>query len=240
MWRNGLMGPVLLILWAAQVGHAQVVQVNRSNKTIEVTVSGSVQVEPDIAEIEVGYHNYGRTQQLAFDENVRAANLIIKGLLDAGLSKVAIETHSLRLGRISEDDTKNWSVDLKKERQFEAHQSWTIRMSVPEAQRIVDLAVSFGADEIEDVDWMVADTTALEDKANNAALAKARVLTQQMAKELGAKVEELLYASNTRREMGFAALTMAATVSTRREPKLQLFPRRVEREATVHAVFALE
>ncbi len=231
----------LLIPWAAQIAYAQQVQVNRSNKTIEVTVSASVQVDPDIAKIEVGYHNYGRTQQIAFDDNVRIANQIIKALLDAGVSKDSIETHSLRLGRVSEDDTKNWSPDLKKERQFEAHQSWTIRIAVPEAQKIVDLAVSSGANEVEDVDWMVADTTALEAKANAAALAKARTLAQQMAKELGAKVGELLYASNTRKEILFLSRAFStSTVTTRREPKLQLYLRKVEREATVHAVFALE
>jgi uncharacterized protein YggE len=46
------------------------------------------------------------------------------------------------------------------------------------------------------VEWSVADPLALQAKAGGAALAKAKSIADQMAKGLGARLGELVYASN--------------------------------------------
>ena len=61
---------------------------------------------------------------------------------------------------------------------------------------MVDAAVKAGANEVDDVEWNVVDPIALQAKAGGAALAKARAIADQMAKGLGIKVGELVYASN--------------------------------------------
>ncbi len=234
---------VIAVIAAAGSLPAQDIQVNRQNKTIAVTAEESTTADAEIAVLEIGYHNYGVTQDAAFQDNVRAAERITKALLDAKVPKANIETEKLRLARTEIDE--KWTADTKKERQFTAEQSWHVTVSSPEAQTVVDLAVKAGANEVEDVEWNVVDPVALQAKAGGAALAKARSIADQMAKGLGTKLGELVYASNrapvAKMWRGMTLNTETASLSSRdKQPKLTLFPQRVRSDATVYAVFSIE
>ena len=160
------------------------------------------------------------------------------------MNKSDIETEKLRLARIAQDE--KWTPEMKKERQFGAQQSWHIAVPVSRAQAIVDLTVKGGANEVDDVDWNVADPLALQAKAGGAALAKARTIADQMAKGLGTKLGELVYASNRASVAKFfRGITMntesdEVNVAGERKPQLTLFPQKVKSQATVYAVFAIE
>ena len=240
--KTALALPLLFLTLA--VANAQDIQVNRQNKTIAVTADESVTVDPEVAVLEIGYHNYASTQDAAFTENVRASNAIAEALQKSGVSKDSIETEKLRLAPIEPD--QNWTPDMRKERRFEAEQSWHVTVSVAQAQTVVDVAVRSGANEVNDVDWNVADPLALQAKASGAALAKARAIADQMAKGLGTKLGELVYASNRAPVVKFfrnmTLNTDNAEVSSvvEQKPKLTLFPQKVKSEATVYAVFAIE
>ena len=225
---------------------AQDIQVNRQNKTISVTADESATADAEVAVLEIGYHNYGITQDAAFQENVRAAERITNALLNAKIPKANIETEKLQLARTEIDE--KWTADMKKERQFTAEQSWHITVSASEAQSVVDLAVKSGANEVEDVEWNVADPLALQAKAGGAALAKARSISDQMAKGLGTKLGELVYASNRapvakmwRGSLNTETVMVSGTAKKGEQPpKLTLFPQKVKSEATVYAVFSIE
>lgn len=241
--RKTLVGTIsLLVFLVAPAGFAQVVNVSRTNKTIEVSLTETLRVDSEIAEVKVGYRNYGPTKELAYGENARIANQIVQAILNAGVPKEAIETEALRLDRASDEES---AAAQRKEREFAARQIWTIRVPVSEAPKVVDLAVSAGANLVEDVNWTVGDPLGLETKAFATALAKARALADELARQLGVKLGELLYVSN--HEAGFyrdvyggrqrvAAFALAAPAKA----PLKLFPRKFERSATVTAVFALE
>jgi len=234
----------LLVFAGISVLCAQDVQVNRQNKTIAVTAEESVTADAEVAVLEIGYHNYAATQEQVFEDNVHVANGITKALLDAGIPKANVETEKLRLGRTEFPNT--WTPEIKRERQFEAQQSWEVSVSARQAQAIVDLAVRSGANEVDDVDWNVIDPLALQAKVGGAALAKARAIADQMAKGLATKLGELVYASNralvAKMWRGMQMQTVEAAVSTTRDkmPKLTLFPQKVKSDATVYAVFAIE
>ncbi len=222
---------------------SQDIQVNRQNKTIAVTAEESVTADAEVAVLALGFHNYGATQDAAFHENVRAAERITKAMLDAKIPEANIETEKLSLGPVEPD--QRWTEDMKKERRFEAQQSWHVTVPVSQAQGIVDLCVNTGANEVEDVEWSVADPVALQAKAGGAALSKARAIAEQMAKGLGTKLGELVYASNrapvARMWRGMMRQTSSAMVGqTDKEPKLKLFPQKVKSDATVYAVFSIE
>lgn len=120
-----------------------------------------------------------------------------------------------------------WPSNIRVERQFEASQLWDVRVPVPQAQAIVDLAVKAGANQVEEVDWQVKDTASLEAKANSAALAKARALAAQLASGLEAKMGELLYVSNTERKpKGLIFPKTSTTKLAMPEPQLKLFPKK--------------
>jgi len=239
-----LLSALFLFALSATLIFSQDIQVNRQNKTIAVTADQSVTVDPELAILAIGYHNYASTEDLAFQDNVRRADVIVKAVLAAGVPKDNIETEKLHLGRTEIDD--KWTPDMKKERQFEARQSWNITLPVSEAQGIVNMAVKSGANEVEDVNWDVSDPVALQAKASGAALAKAREIADQMAKGLGTKLGELVYASNRapilRAFRNIVLNTESASVSrvVEEKPQLTLFPQKVKSEATVYAVFAIE
>lgn len=233
-----------LIVCCTTVALAQDIQVNRQNKTIAVTADDSVEAPAEIGVLTIGYHNYGATQDAAFQDNVRTSNSLSKSLLDAGVPKDNIETQKLELRRTELDE--KWTPEMKKERQFSAQQSWKVTVPVMQAQEIVDLAIKNGANEVEHAEWNVADPVALQAKAGSAALAKARRIAEQMAMGLNAKLGDLIYASNrapiSKLFRNMTLNTSMASVSSIREekPKLTLFPQKVKSEATVYAVFAIE
>lgn len=222
----------------------QDIQVNRQNKTIAVTADGSVEVDAEVAVLAIGYHNFASTQDGAYKENVRAADAISKAILAFGVPRENIESQRLRLGRTDPDD--KWTPEMRKDRQFEAQQAWNITVPVAQAQAVVDVAVKNGANEVSDVEWNVVDPVGLQAKAGGAALAKARRIAEQMANGLGAKLGELVYASNRAPVAKYFRLfgmnTSSAEVSSRtsEQPKLTLFPQKVKSETTVYAVFAIE
>ena len=221
----------------------QDIQVNRQNKTVAVTAEDSITADAEVAVLDIGYHNYAPTQEAAFRENVRVAGQITQTLLQVKIAADNIETEKLRLGRAQAD--QNWSEQMRKERVYEAQQSWHVSVSTSQAQTVVDLVVKAGANEVDDVEWNVMDPVALQAKASGAALAKARSIAEQMAKGLGTKLGDLVYASNrapvAKMWRGLTLNTQSAVIrTTEQEPKLRLFPQRVKSDATVYAVFAID
>jgi uncharacterized protein YggE len=222
---------------------AQEVQVSPTNRTIAVTASETLRVDADWAIAHVGYHNYGPTKEAAYAENVRAAEKITKALFATGLPKEALETEALQLSLV-DFRSCDLSADEKKNRKFEAQQTWEVRLAVPDAQKIVDVAVAAGATDVNPVQWVMADVHALEAKTSSAALAKARVLAEQIANQMGVKLGALLYATNGQpQDMDFTLrrrYPQSVTVSAEAQPSLILFPQKVEKTGTVSAVFAIE
>ena len=239
---------LFLALSFASIASAQGIQINKENRTISVTASDSIEVEPEIAVIEIGYHNYGPTQDAAYSGSGQVSGKVIQSLLAAGLDKNAIETQAVRLETVFQPD-KDWTPDQRKDRQFQADQVWTIRVGVADAGKFVDSAIAGGANAITSVNWTVADPASLDAKVNQEAVERARALAAAMATKLGAKVGELLYASNSNppnagATRGFGTGSGSGMGGSGGRPYMKpiiwLFPQKVLREATVYAVFALE
>ncbi len=237
---------VLVLCWlAGQALWAQTIQVDRKNRTIAVTADDQVQADAEIASVQIGYHNYAQTKDAVYDENLRVSEKVVAAILAAGVPKHAIHTEKLSLGREQIDEIGS-PKDKVREPRFEARQTWKIRVAAAQAQALVDVAVRAGANEIENVDWFVLDPVTLQAKAGEAALSKARKIAEQMATGLGAKLLELVYASNRAQALFNYATVSTETVEVRAlappppPPHLRLFPEKVSQSATVYAVFAIE
>lgn len=237
-----------IILVCGQVALvAQNIQVDKQNKTIAITADESVSVDAEVAILHIGCDNYGPTKDAAFQENARIANAITKAMLDAKIPKAAIETELLRLEHV--DPNESWTPEMKNQRHFEAQQTWKVTVKASDAQSVVSLAMQNGANNISGADWDVADPLALQAKASGAALVKARAIADQMAKGLGAKLGDLIYASNAapvarpRFMPGIGEGYGGGAGGGRYHDKsfsMTLFPQKVTQGATVYAVFAIE
>ena len=228
------------LLCAAYLGgtpaFCQDVAVNRENRTISVVATETIRVNPDSASVSIGYRNFAESRDAAYAENLKTANWILDVLMQAGLPKEAIQSSKLSFEYEVEEPTGGKPKRLL----FVAHQSWTIRVTAPDAQKVVESAVKAGANEVNDVDWFVADQATLEAQALAAALARARKSATDLAVSSGQKLGSLLYLNNNNESETRIARFWYAREIQLPASELRLFPRMVEQKATVRAVFALE
>lgn len=227
-------------LFFAGAAGAQTVQVSAENRAISITASETLRVDAEVAEVRVGYHNFGRTQQATMEENIRAANKITAAL-EKAFTKNAIESEALQLTRAYHPPER--PAEERRAREFEARQSWTVRVSASDAQKVVDTALGAGANSVDGVHWTVKDPHALEARTAAVAMSKARVVAEQLAREQKAAVGQLLFASNTLDGGPRPVMMQAMARGGEAQPDLppvRLFPQKVERTASILAIFALE
>jgi uncharacterized protein len=122
-----------------------------TRKTIEVSATEKIEVIAEIATIKIGCQNQAATKDAAYAENTQLANKVIQALLEAGVPKDAIETESLNLAQ----EQNLYGAKLNQPLKYFASQKWQIRAQASEAQKIVDIAVAAGANQIENVEWSV-------------------------------------------------------------------------------------
>jgi uncharacterized protein len=210
-----------------------------NRKTIEISATEKVVVPADTATIKVGYQNVSSTKDAAYEENTRIANKIMEAILGAGVPKDAIETESLRL----EQQQPLYGVKADQPLKYSASQQWQIHSKSSEAQKIVDIAVAAGANQIENVEWSVNDPDQLEARAYGAALKRARDLAEQTASQTGLKLGDIVSIVNSTNTFDRQLLARGAggyaMVAAPKTAMLKLQPGAVEKEASVTITFAV-
>lgn len=236
-----------LLLFLCACVQAQTVSVNKQNKTIAVTAQQEVVVSAELAKLNLGLRLEGRMRDEVYRQSVLGANKITGALKKAGIPPENIESSGLELKQaLIKKDRGEVRIDPT----FISSQSWVITVPALQAQKALDVALQAGANQVSDVEWTVTDPNAIEARAAELALSRTRVVAQKMADSLKARLGELLYASNTLPEVtsfggavGGGAFRVGGDlddVLTRGGEKLELFPQKVTKQATVYAVFAIE
>lgn len=229
----GLLSLSLPLLSPAQERHAP------DRKTIQISATEKVVVPADTATLKIGYQNQSATKDAAYAENTRVANKIIQAILDAGVPKEAIETESLKL----EQEPERYDRKPEQLPKYSASQQWTIHSKAPEAQKIFDIAISSGANQIEEIEWTVEDAAQLEAKAYAAALTRAKNVAEQTASQTGLKLGEIISIANSAssyvRLFGLRGEMAMLAVAPPKVAMLKLQPGTVEREASVTITYAL-
>ena len=208
-------------------------KVDSSNRTLTVTATDSVSVEPDLAVIHIGFDTQPEDAKAAYADGARASNAIIAAIKQAGVAETAIRSESQYLDR----DYSN------KQHKFVLHQQWTVKVSPEKAAEILDVAVTAGATSSGQIDWTVKDEKALEAEALDKAATRAKANAEVLAKGMGVRLGALIYVSNQMssgvipRPMPMMAMRTAEAPPP---PPLAIEPHQVSREATVYAVFAIE
>ncbi len=222
---------------------AQFSRVVSDKRNIEIRASEEVTVPAEIAIVKIGFQSQAPTKDAAYQENIKASAKIILALLDAKVPKDAIETQTISLERQDEMNGPNAVRTIK----FSANQEWRIHVKASEGQKVVDIAVAAGANQVSDVDWSVTDPRALEAKAYAAALNRARALAESTASQAGVKLGEILSITNSVSPFAFSSTlnTEAASLSTSsaysvKTTPLTLFPPSIQHKASVTVIFAID
>jgi len=234
-----------MMVAAGAQGRAQINQtlpINKDNRTITVTATDNAFAMADQAVVHVGYQAYGEDEQAAYAEGSKRSNAITDALHAAKVPGDAIESEDQNLQPLNEYELKNLPASLKNMK-FRITQSWSVRTTPDDAARVLDVAVKAGANQSGSIGWEMKDASMLEAAAASKALAHAQAIAARMAEGLHIKVGPLLYASNQAQETVVRPMMMAMRAGAAPAPaakQLSISARRVERSATVFAVFQVE
>ncbi|MGA8743465.1 MAG: SIMPL domain-containing protein [Terracidiphilus sp.] len=217
---------------AAQQPTQPQLKVDSSNRTLTVSATDNVTVEPDLAILHIGFVTQPQDAKSAYADGTRASNAIIAALKQAGVEETAIRSESQYLDR-------DWTTKLRK---YTLHQQWTVKVSPQRAAEVLDVAINAGATSSGQIDWTVKDEKALEAEALDHAATRAKANAEVLAKGMDVRLGSLIYVSNQLsspqypRPMPMMAMQKVGNA----DPPLAIEPHQVSREASVYAVFAIE
>lgn len=238
-----------LSLSAALAGivSAQNIQINRENKTIAIRTTDEATTTADIAAVTVGFEVYGSAAEATYADGGRISHAVLDALHKAGIEDQSIESSGQGLQRNTDFGDKD-TPEQRARKQFVFRQSWVSSVAPKDAAQVIRVAIAAGANQSGSIDWQLSDRKALQARAAQAALVKARAVASQMADGLHVKLGELIYASNEtpNSSVYFRGVldTDTATVSAEaapsiRVPTLEIRPQTIREQATVYAVFAI-
>jgi uncharacterized protein YggE len=222
---------------------AQQIQVNKDNRTIAVTTSAEAAIPADTAAVHIGFLTYGQNEQAAYASGSKISNAIAHALKEAGVPEDSIQSQNQSISPVAQYGNQDWTPEEKVERKFQVVQSWTVKTGAKNAASVLDAAVQAGANQSGQIDWTVADADALQNKAAEKALTRARQVASQMAQGLNATLGALIYASNEAPSQPVEPMPRAGAMSLKAENRvapLSIQPAKVSRSATVYAVFAIQ
>jgi hypothetical protein len=228
-----LLAPGLLA--PAQQNPQLQLKIDSSNRTLTVSAQERVTAEPEIAVLHIGFETPLSDAKTAYATGAATSNAIVAALKQVGIPETAIRSADQHLDR-----------DYTKPHRFKLIQSWTVKTPPDRAAEILDVAVAAGATESGQIDWTVNDVRALETQALEKAANRAHEDAATLAKGMGVKLGVPVYMTNEVLTPGFRGYTngndsIQAEFKTRSAPlPLAIEPRKVSREATVYAVFAIE
>jgi hypothetical protein len=218
--------------YAQQTSQVQL-KIEPTNRTLTVSAEGRVTVDPDVAILHIGFQTQPTDAKAAYAAGAKISNDIINALKQAGIPETAIRSEWQRLDSAS-----------GKPHKFTLAQQWTVKAPPERAAEILDIAVGAGATDSGQIDWTVQDEQALDDRALEQAAARARAEAATLAKGMGVHLGSLVYVTNQISVQTYVAAYAnngAPTGAFAAPPMtLSIEPRKVSREATVYAVFAIE
>ncbi|WP_213803857.1 SIMPL domain-containing protein [Granulicella sp. dw_53] len=221
----------------------QGLQLNKDNRSIAVTATDRVIAQADVATLHIGYIVYGADSPAAYASGSRVSNAIVAALTKAGVPADALESENQSISPVQDYQVQKLTEAEKAQRKFQVVQSWTLRSNAKDASVLLDVAVKAGANQSGQIDWSLKDENAPQAEAASKALQRARTVAAQMAAGMNVKLGNLIYASNEVQSEPVRPLMRGLAQASMAMDKVQplaINPRRVEKSATVYAVFAIE
>ena len=227
---------------------AQTIKVDKDNRTLSVTASDHAEADPEVADLHIGFTAYGADLPSAYKNGSDLSSAITAAILAAGAPRSAIQSQMQRVSRLDDSGMKT-----RKGMKFSVTQSWIVSVEPKDAALVLDAAVQKGANESGQIEWRMKNSIALDAEAVGKATERARALAVSLAKGMGTTLGKPLYATNEDLSASLAHVPGAgaamymngfAYADRNAEPaiprQMSIEAQRVERQATVTLVFAME
>lgn len=147
--------------------------------------------KPDLVKISIAVQTKSRLANDAVEENARIANMVVKALLDFGLSENDIKTGSYQL--YSYRDTQKEHPEIGKDLfYYQATNELIVStIKLDAVGELIDLAVISGANNINFISFELQNPKELMMQALQMATKQAYLKAESIAKSLGETVKEL-------------------------------------------------
>lgn len=160
-------------------------------RTVTVSASASVEVDPDAASITSGVVSEAATAREALDANTKSMSNLIDGLKAAGIAEKDIQTSNFSIHPRHEHNPKNGGPP--KLVGYSVNNSVNILVrDLPKLGEILDLMVSLGANQMQGMNFIVTNAETLKDEARREAIANAQRRAKLYATAAGAKVGDVV------------------------------------------------
>jgi uncharacterized protein YggE len=163
--------------------------------TISVSGTGSVLIDPDIADLRLGVTVQSATVKEARDANARAMNAVIAALKKLGIADADIQTTTLSLSPVYD-----YKPDGGTPRVTGYSLSNAVAVTIRDLDKIsdaIDDSLAAGATSMDGISFRVSDQAAAEKQARQAAMAEAKAKAQTLASAAGVAITGVASISET-------------------------------------------
>jgi hypothetical protein len=165
---------------------AQDVTTQPGTHTITVSGSGTASGAPDVAYLDLGVQITDPDLGKAFNAVAENIAKVTKALIDVGIKPEDIRTTGLN---VYPQDQYDQQTGATTSRTYQVANSVTVTIrDTSKLEAVITAAVNAGANTVSGLSFGIADQTALEDQAREAAVKDARARADKLAQALGVTV----------------------------------------------------
>ncbi len=212
-----------------------------TDRYINVSSSGSIQVQPDMAVLELGLSTNAKTSEKARTDNAKTLDKVIQAIKKAGVKSEDIQTQY-----VSVYPVYNYEKNTNEITGYAVSNQLTITVQdVSKAGDVVNAAMNAGANNLNGVSYDVKDRSKYYDQAVKKAMDSAKNKASAIAKVSGASLGSVLNVTDDTYDAGMSI--GVSPVETAVDSKLSsedigntLQPKTVNISANLNVTFSLK
>ncbi|MDE2312357.1 MAG: SIMPL domain-containing protein [Patescibacteria group bacterium] len=204
-----------------------VIKNQKPANTISVSADGKIEATPDLATVNIGVMSQGTTATDVKDQNNTKINKVIDFIKAQGVDSKDITT-----SQFSFYPQQDWQSGIARIVGYQGNQTVTVKVhgidkSQDVLEKVLDGAVNNGANEVNGVSLSIENPDALQQQAQQQAIANAKQKAQALAQSAGLTLGKVVsvsetgstpapmpYALNSVMGMGGAAKSVAPDIQT--------------------------
>lgn len=181
-------------------------------RTISVSGTGEVAVEPNMAQMVLGIQTEGETATEANAANSSAAAAVAAKLKELGIKDEDIKTVSFNLHPVyppKPDVSRDPSGQLHPVGYRAAHRIEVAVRDIDQVPMVIDESIKAGANTADNISYQIKETDSLREQALARAVAQADAKAKAIAKAAGVQIVEIRSIQEGRVDFGYYRVPMS-------------------------------